>query len=313
MSKDNISNFVKKYSVLLILIGMVVILSVATNSFLTARNLLNVIRQITLYAIIGFGVTFIIITGGIDLSSGATIAVASMCMGIMTVRMGLHWTLAAILTMFVGGGCGLINGSLVAFSGIPPFVATLGMMLSLKGVALLLSDKPISGFPNDFLFIGRGSFLGVPILVYVLVLVALISHYLLKHTRYGRYIYAIGGNREAARVSGINIKKNLVSAYAYAGMLSALAGILLTSRILTAGPTSGDGYEMNAIAGVVIGGTSLSGGMGTIMGTLIGALIIGVLNNGLDLLRVNAYTQQVLRGVVIIVAIILDQLRNKKL
>jgi len=312
VNNEHVNNFIKKYSVLLILIAMIVILSVVTNNFLTARNLLNVVRQITLYAIIGFGVTFIIITGGIDLSSGATVGVASMFLGILTVNMGLHWVPAIILTILLGGVIGLINGSLVAFSGIPPFVATLGMMLSLRGVALLLSDKPISGFSQEFLFIGRGSFWGVPTLVYILVLIALISHYLLKHTLYGRYIYAIGGNREAARVSGINIKKSLVSAYSYAGMLSALAGILLSSRILTAAPTSGDGYEMNAIAGAVIGGTSLSGGIGTIMGTLIGALIIGVLNNGLDLLRVNAYMQQVLRGVVIIVAIILDQLRNKK-
>jgi inositol transport system permease protein len=186
------------------------------------------------------------------------------------------------------------------------------MMLSLQGIALMISDKPIFGYNESFLFMGKGSLLGAPFLIYIMLFVALISYYLLRHTRFGRYIYAIGGNVEAANVSGINIKRTLMTGYAYASTLAALAGVLLSSRIMTSQPTSGDGYEMDAIAGAVIGGTSLAGGVGTIWGTLVGALIIGVLNNALDLMLVNAYMQQVLKGAVIVGAVVLDTLRNRR-
>mgnify|MGYP000873551975 CR=1 FL=1 len=301
-----------KYGTVLILLVMCVTLSIVTPNFLTTRNLLNVVKQISIYVIIGFGVTKVIITGGIDLSSGSVVALSSMVMGTFAVKLGMHWVFAMLLSLLCGTLVGVFNGCVVAFFRLPPFVATLGTMLSLRGVALFISDKPISGFGNDFLFLGRGSFLGIPILVYFLLGVGIISFYLLGHTKFGRYVYAIGGNAEAARVSGIDNKKIIIATYAYASTLAALAGVLLTSRIMTASPSSGTGFEMDAIAGVVIGGTSLAGGVGTIWGTLVGALIIGVLNNGLDLMLVNAYAQQVLKGLIIIAAVIFDQIRNKR-
>ena len=310
-NKINWKGLLSNYGTILVLLLMVVAMSFISPNFLKTGNLVNIVRQITMYAIIGFGVTFIIITGGIDLSSGSLVALSSMILGSLVIKFGWPWPLAILACMAAGAVVGSINGFFVAYTKIPAFVATLGMMLSLKGVTLFVSDKPLHGFSDDFLFIGKGSWLGLPVLIYILIIVGLLSHYLLKHTKFGRYVYSIGGNADAARVSGINIEKTLVIAYAYASTLAALTGVLLSSRVMTAQPTSGTGYEMDAIAGVVIGGTSLAGGVGTIWGTIVGALIIGVLNNALDLMLVNAYMQQVLKGVVIVAAVVLDTLRHR--
>lgn len=311
-NKFDFRTFLKKYGTITILIVMCVALTIISPRFLQVRNLMNIVKQISIYAIIGCGMTMVVITSGIDLSAGAMVAVSSMAVGTFAVKMGLPMIAAIILTLVIGALIGLFNGSMVAFFDLPPFVATLGTQLALWGVALFISDKPISGFSEAFLVLGQGSIGAVPVLVIFLLIVALLSHYLLKHTKFGRYTYALGGNREAARVSGVNIKKVTLQVYAYNSTLAALAGILLTSRIMTATPISGEGFEMEAITGAVIGGTSLAGGTGTIAGTIIGTLIVGVLNNGLDLMLVDAYTQQILKGLIIIAAVIFDQMKNKR-
>jgi len=300
-----------KYGTIIILLVMCIALTIISPNFLKSRNLLNIVKQISIYLVIGFGVTFIIISGGIDLSSGALVGVASMIVGVLTIKAGMPWPIACVITLMAGAVVGALNGVLVAIFRLPPFLATLGTKLALLGAALFISDKPINGFDQSFLVLGQGSWLGIPVLVFFLVGVGLLSHYLLAHTTFGRYTYAIGGNMEAARVSGIDIQRVTILVYSYASTLAALAGILLTSRIMTASPNNGAGFEMEAITGAAIGGISMAGGIGTVWGTLIGALIAGVLNNGLDLMLVGAYAQQILKGFIIIAAVIFDQLRSK--
>lgn len=311
MKKFDFKAFMLKYGTVVVLLAMCLIMTIISPYFLKSRNILNILKQISIYVIIGFGVTFIIITGGIDLSSGALVGVTSIMVGRLVITAGLPWPLGCLITLVAGALVGAFNGFLVAFFHLPAFLATLGTKLALLGTALFISDKPINGFSEGFKYMGQGNLFGIPVLVYFMVVVGLISHYLLAHTKFGRYTYAIGGNREAARVSGINIEKVTVIVYSYASTLAALAGILLTSRIMTASPINGEGFEMEAITGAAIGGISMSGGVGTIWGTLVGALIAGVLNNGLDLMLVGAYAQQIFKGFIILAAVILDQFRAK--
>ena len=312
-SQPLLGNFIKANIRILqtvsILIGMIILLSILSPYFLQVRNLLNVVRQISLIAIIGMGVTMCIITTGIDLSSGSVLALAGVIAA--SFGQGQHSLIVAILLGLAAGAvAGFINGSISALGGIPPFIATLGMMTAARGLALIYSDgRPITGLSEAFEFIGGGYILGIPVPIYIMVLVAVISHILLKHTKFGKYVYAIGGNQQAAIVSGINVKKYLIMVYTYAGTLAALSGIILAARLSAGQPTAGVSYELDAIASAVIGGTSQAGGIGTIPGTIIGALIMGVLNNGLVLLNVSPYLQMVLKGVVIVVAVLLDKKR----
>lgn len=310
-NKLDLKQIMLKYGTIIVLLAMCLIMSIISPNFLKSRNILNILKQISIYVIIGYGVTFIIITGGIDLSSGMLVAVSSMIVGSLVIRAGMPWPIACVITLVAGAVVGAFNGFLVAFFHLPAFLATLGTKLALKGTALFISDKPINGFSDSFKFLGQGNLLGVPMLIYIMLVVAIVSHYLLAHTKFGRYTYAIGGNKEAARVSGINIEKVTIMVYSYASTLAALAGILLTSRIMTSSPINGEGFEMEAITGAAIGGISMSGGVGTIWGTLVGALIAGVLNNGLDLMLVGAYAQQIFKGFIILAAVILDQYRSK--
>lgn len=308
-----VGNFIKANSRILqtisILIGMIVLLSILSPYFLQVRNLLNVVRQISLIAIIGMGVTMCIITTGIDLSSGSVLALAGVIAA--SFAQGQHPLIVAILIgLAAGAAAGFVNGSISALGGIPPFIATLGMMTAARGLALIYSDgRPITGLSGAFEFIGGGYFLGIPVPIYIMLLVAFISHILLKHTKFGKYVYAIGGNQQAAIVSGINVKKILIMVYTYAGTLAGLSGIILAARLSAGQPTAGVSYELDAIASAIIGGTSTVGGIGTIPGTIIGALIMGVLNNGLVLLNVSPYMQMVLKGVVIVGAVLLDKKR----
>jgi inositol transport system permease protein len=312
-NRELVKKFLSRYSIYLILIGMIIIMSFMSETFLTPGNILNVIRQISLIAIVGFGATLIIITTGIDLSPGSVIAVASIAAASMAHPEQNYPLIVTIgIGLLVGALAGLVNGLMVAYAKLPAFIATLGMMTAARGFAYILSDgHPVTGFTKEFDYIGRGDFLGIPIIIYVMLVCAVISYIILRHLKIGKRIYAIGGNEQAAVVSGINVKRNLLFVYIYGGLMAAVAGILLASRLSSGQPTAGLGYEMDAITAVVIGGTSLSGGIGTIQGTLIGALIIGVLNNGMDLLHVPAYYQQVLKGAIIVGAVLLDRVRNK--
>lgn len=295
-----------------ILVVMVIALTILSPYFLQVRNLLNVVRQISLIAIIGMGVTMAIITNGIDLSSGSVLALAGVVAA--SFGQGEHALIIAILAgLAAGAAAGFINGSVAAYGQIPPFIATLGMMIGARGLALIYSDgRPITGLTDAFQYIGGGYLFGVPIPIYIMLVVAIIAHLMLKRTKFGKYVYAIGGNEQAAVVSGINVKKYLVYVYTFAGTLSGLSGIILAARLSAGQPTAGVGYELDAIAASVIGGTSFSGGIGTIPGVIIGALIMGVLNNGLVLLNVSPYMQQVVKGVIIVAAVLLDKWTNNR-
>jgi inositol transport system permease protein len=309
---DRVKHILFKSETLIILMLMVIVLSILSPTFLQVTNLLNVVRQISIIAIIAIGVTMTIITTGIDLSSGSVVALA----GVVTATYAhsdSQIVFAIIIGLLVGALTGFINGSISAIGKIPPFIATLGMYTAARGAALIFSDgRPITNLSSGFEFIGGGYLLGVPVPIYIMLVIGALSHVMLKYTKFGKHVYAIGGNMQAAFVSGINVKRILIYVYSFAGLLSGLAGIVLASRLSAGQPTAGVGYELDAIASAVIGGTSLSGGLGTITGTVMGALIIGVLNNGLDLLNVSPYWQQILKGVIIVGAVLLDKFKNKK-
>jgi len=279
---------------------------VATPHFLTVSNLLNVLEQTAINAIVAVGMTFVIISGGIDLSVGSVLAVSGIALG-SALQAGAAVPVAIALALAVGLGCGLVNGVLVTFGRLPPFIATLGMMSVARGAALMLAEgRPISGFDDGFRMLATGRVLMMPAPVIIAGLIYAVAHFVLGHTVFGRATYAIGGNEEAARLSGVHVRYHKTAIYGVAGLMSAAAAVILTARLNSAQPTAGTMYELDAIAATVIGGTSLLGGEGTIMGALIGALIMGVLRNGLNLLNVSSFFQQVVIGVVIIGAVLVD-------
>ena len=323
-TQAKLSAFIRTYGIFLILILMCAILSVLSPSFHTFGNIMNIVRQIAVVGLLAMGVTIVIITTGIDLSSGSVLALSAVVAASFAQRMdwpmrmypnipALPVIVPIIAGLAVGGLCGWINGMLVAKTKIPPFIATLGMMTAARGTALLYAQgRPISSLTESYNYIGQGVLGFIPVPILILVVVFFISRMLLKHTKFGKYTYAIGGNENAAVVSGINVDKYKVMIYTYAGILSGLAGIVLSSRISSGQPGLGVSYELDAIASAVIGGTSLNGGIGTIPGTIVGALIIGVMNNGLTLLNVQAYTQQIVKGLIIVIAVILDVRKNRR-
>ena len=315
------STFLRKYLIVAILLGMVIILSIASPAFLQPRNLLNVVRQISVVGVIAIGVTMIIITGGIDLSPGSVLALVTVIAASLAQRpdwsgakfpgLQLPLIVPILAALAVGGLCGTINGTLIAKFKIPPFIATLGMYTVARGFALIYSDRPVSGLTPSYNYIGQGEILGLPVPVIILVVIAVGVHLVLNNVRFGRYIYAIGGNEQAARISGLNIGNLKIRIYALAGLLYGVSALMLSARIGSGQPGLAVGYELDAIAAAVIGGTSLTGGIGTVWGTIVGALIIGVLNNGLDLLNVSAYWQTIVKGSIIVIAVIIDQRKNR--
>lgn len=311
--KEKAGQILSKYGMLFILIALVALMAALSPTFFTSGNLLNIVRQMSIVGIVAIGVTMIIITTGIDLSSGSVIALTSVIVASVAQVDSYPVLFAVAIGLGIGLLCGLINGSIIAKGKIAPFIVTLGMMTAARGAALLYSGgKPIGGLSESFKFIGQGSLFGIPVPIIIFAAVAVISYILLNKTKFGKYVYAIGGNEQAAIIAGVNVTKYKILIYGYAGLLSGLAGIILTSRIASGQPTAGVMYELDAIAAAVIGGTSLAGGIGTIGGTVIGALIIGVMNNGLDLLNVSSYWQQILKGAIITVAVLIDSRKNKK-
>jgi inositol transport system permease protein len=332
VNRESLNAFIRKYAIVLIFIVMFVGMTFLTDAFLHPRNLFNVVRQISVVGLIAIGVTMVIITTGIDLSSGSVLALAAVFAASLAQQPDWHDAkyrglmlpviVPIVVAMAIGILCGAINGSLIAKFKIPPFIATLGMMTVARGFALIYSNRPVSGLTDAYNFIGQGEIfkvisipgqppLGIPIPVIILAAVAIGAHILLNSTRFGRHIYAVGGNEQAALISGLNVGRIKIGVYTIAGLLSGLAGLVLSSRVGSGQPGLGVGYELDAIAAAVIGGTSLSGGVGTIWGTIIGALIIGVLNNGLDLLNVSAYWQTIVKGSIIVVAVIIDERKNR--
>ncbi|MBE2240727.1 MAG: ABC transporter permease [Caldilineaceae bacterium] len=318
---ERINAFLNKYGIVLILLAMLIAFSLLSEGFFTTRNIFNIIRQISFMGLIAIGVTMVIITGGIDLGSGSVLALCAVIATSLaqlpnsaTLKYeGLNLPIIApiIAALAVGALTGVINGSLISKFKIPPFIATLGMMTVARGFALIYSNKPLSQLTPEYNFIGQGAILGVPFPVIILIVVAVATHIMLNNTPFGRYIYALGGNEQAARISGVNIDRVKIGVYTLAGLLSGLAGLVVSSRVGSGQPGQGVGIELDAIAAAVIGGTSLAGGIGTIWGTIVGALIIGVLDNGLILLNVDQYWITIVKGAIIVVAVIIDQRKNR--
>ena len=282
------------------------ILWALTPYFLTVSNLLNVAEQTAIVAIIAVGMTFVIITAGIDLSVGSVLAFSGIVMA-SALQAGAPLIVGLAAGLGAGLACGLLNGLLITGGRLPPFIATLGMMSVARGAALMFTEgRPVSGFSESFRSLATGEVLGVPFPVIVMVAVYIAAHIVLTRTRLGRYAYAIGGNEEATLLSGVSVKTYKTAVYGLCGMLSGLAAIILTARLNSAQPIAGIMYELDAIAATVIGGTSLMGGEGNVFGTLIGALIMGVLRNGLNLLGISSFAQQIVIGSVIIVAVLFD-------
>ncbi|MBE3563976.1 MAG: ribose ABC transporter permease [Hydrogenibacillus schlegelii] len=292
------------------LLGLIVLsvaLALTTPHFLTVNNILNVLRQVSINALIALGMTFVILTGGIDLSVGSMLALSGALAAGM-IHGGVPAALAVALALFAGAAMGAANGVLVARGRLAPFIVTLATMTVYRGLTLVYTDgRPITGLGDAFGVIGRGYLFDIPLPVLWLGLGFAGSYLLLNSTVFGRHVYAVGGNEEAALHSGVATDRIKIWVYTISGLAAAAGGIILTSRLNSAQPTAGMGYELDAIAAVVLGGTSLSGGRGTLGGTLVGALIIGVLNNGLNLLNVSSFYQQVVKGVVILIAVLLDR------
>src|SRR5919202_4894773 len=303
---DFLSHYGRQLGTLSGLLGLGAVLWALTPHFLTVSNLLNVAEQAAIIAIVAVGMTFVIITGGIDLSVGSVLAFAGVVMG-SVLHADVPLPLALATALGAGLFCGLLNGLLITVGRLPPFIATLGMMSVARGTALMFTEgRPISGFTENFRWFATGEVVRVPAPVLIMIAVYAVAHFVLRRTKLGRYTYAIGGNEEAALLSGVNVRLYKTLVYGLAGLLSGLAAILLTARLNSAQPIAGMMYELDAIAATVIGGTSLLGGEGTVLGTLNGALIMEVLRNGLNLLGVSSFIQQVVIGSVIIVAVLID-------
>ncbi|PNH82593.1 ribose ABC transporter permease [Vibrio diazotrophicus] len=299
---------------LIALLFLIVVVSFLNPNFFTMDNLMNILRQTSVNAIIAVGMTLVILTGGIDLSVGSVLALCG-AFAASLIAIEVPVLIAVPTALIAGAALGAISGFVIAKGKVQAFIATLVTMTLLRGVTMVYTDgRPIStGFTDTadtFAWFGTGYMLGIPVPVWLMAIVFAAAWYLLNHTRFGRYVYASGGNESATRLSGINVDKVKIGVYAICGLLAALAGIIVTSRLSSAQPTAGMGYELDAIAAVVLGGTSLLGGRGKIMGTLIGALIIGFLNNALNLLDVSSYYQMIAKAVVILLAVLVDN-KNK--
>ncbi|MCJ1779936.1 ABC transporter permease [Mammaliicoccus sciuri] len=291
------------------LILLIVVISIMNSAFLDLSNLLNLLRQVSINGLIAFGMTFVILTGGIDLSVGSILALSSAFTAIL-ITSGLDPIVALIVGVLGGFLLGVFNGVLVTLGSMAPFIVTLATMTIFRGLTLVVTDgNPITNLGDSYMFqlFGKGYFFGIPVPAVTMIIVFIILAIILQKTTFGRHTYAIGGNEVASKISGIKVNRVKILIYGISGLMSALAGAILTSRLNSAQPTAGTSYELDAIAAVVLGGTSLTGGKGRIVGTFIGVLIIGVLNNGLNLLGVSSFYQQVVKGIVILIAVLIDR------
>lgn len=302
----------KNFSVIIILLVLSLLLSVATDNFLTQKNIFSVMRAFSYIAIIAIGQCFVIISAGVDLSVGSVFGFVGLCTAFMIQNLGFDPVLAIVLGIMVGTAVGGLNGVLITVLRIPPFIATLGMLSVARGLAYALTTGYPIRTPTEFNAIGQGYLWIIPLPVVYMGAVVIIFTFILEKTVFGRRVFAIGGNEEAAAISGINVKRIKLFVYALSGMLAGVSGIITTARLGVAQSTSGTGYELDVIAAVIIGGASLSGGKGTVLGAMLGAAIMGVLRNGLILLNVSPYWQQTVIGIVILTAIAADQLSKRE-
>lgn len=300
-----------KYGIYIAFVLIFAAISFATPKFLTPSNMMTVLRQISFNGMVALGMTFIIITGGIDLSAGALLCLAGLVSAHYSVA-GSEAELPILAAVLAGVGAatifGLLNGLIVAKGKLPAFIVTMATMTIVRGICLVFSDgRPITGLNDTYKAIGQGSLISIPTPVIIFGALIIISVILLQYSRYGRHVYAVGGNTKAAIASGIHADRIKASVYLIGGVICGIAGVALTSRLNAASPQAADGYELDAIAAAVIGGTSLSGGRGTVIGTIIGALLIGIISNGLDILNVSSYYQKIIKGCIILLAVFLDR------
>lgn len=299
-------NLITKYRTVTVLVLIVVVAALLSDAFLTVDNLLNVVRQVSIIAIVAAGMTFVILTGGIDLSVGSILALSGAISASVLVKSNSVF-IAILAALMVGIIFGLINGLFITKGGIPAFIVTLATMVLVRGCVLVFTNgSPIVVKSAAYKFIGKGYLLGLPFPIVILIIIFALSFIILKYTKFGRSVYSVGGNREASRLSGINVQKSELFVYTISGLLAGLTGLILTSRLGSAQPTAGSGYELDAIAAVILGGTSLSGGQGAIIPTVIGALILGVLDNVLTLMNVNPFAANIVKGIVILLAVLAD-------
>lgn len=300
---------VQDVGLIIVLVVLVVTFSVLSPNFLDLSNIYNITRQIATLGICAVGFTFILITGGIDLSIGYQISVNVVVCGMLMANYDLPWYLAIVAVLLLGTLMGLVNGAIITLTGVSPLIITLAMMTVLNGVSYLLSGGlPIFGFPSEFSFIGQGTVFSVPVALLILVAICAVGFFILNRTYLGKYFYAIGNNREAARLSGINTPRVLILVYALSGFFTAIGSVVLLSRLSSAQSATGSGFEFMVITACVLGGVSVMGGRGTLFGALLGVAIIGVLNNGLVLLNVNEYVQLVITGSILAIAVSYDAL-----
>ena len=307
----DLKEFLIKYKSLVGLLVLITIVTILSPSFLSTKNIFNILRQTSVNGIIATGMTFVILTGGIDLSVGSILAISgAVCASLLA--SGQNIIIAVLAALIIGAMVGFLNGFIITKGKLQPFIATLATMTILRGLTLVYTDgKPITLGSGDLAIkfgqIGGGKIFGIPTPALIMILVFAICTFVLKNTQMGRYTYALGSNEEATKLSWLNTDKIKIAVYTISGILASVAGIIITSRLFSAQPTAGDGYELDAIAAVVLGGTSLTGGKGKITGTIIGALIIGVLSNALNILDVSSYYQMMVKGAVILVAVLLDR------
>ncbi|RUT31808.1 ribose ABC transporter permease [Paenibacillus zeisoli] len=295
---------------LIILILLCAIMAMFAPYFTEVHNILNILKQSSITAILAAGMTVVILTGGIDLSVGSTLALSGV-ISVMLTNAGIPPVLAMLTGAAVGYIAGFINGYFTAVTKLPAFVVTLGSMTYLRGIAFVISGGlPLVLTNKFFIFFGAGSMLGVPTPIYIMAVVYVIMFFVLKYTMFGRHLYAIGGNEEAARLTGIKVERTLINVYSISGLMAGIAGVVMAGRVISGQPNAGISFELDAIAAVILGGTSFVGGVGKIQGTIIGVLIMAVLSNGLTLLDVDFYWQMIVKGIVIVIAVLLDKFRN---
>ncbi len=305
--KLDIKRMIRDYGLVIALVIICAGLTFMSDSFLSVNNLLNVLRQISINGLLAIGVTFVILAGGIDLSVGSILAFSGVVSASLAAG-GQPPYVAVIAGIVVGALLGAMNGFVISKAKVSPFIVTLGMMSVARGLTLVYSDgRPIPGLSAGFKFIGGGKILGIPVPVIILLAMLAIFYVILYKTNVGRHIYAVGGNENASRLSGLNINRIKIIVYSISGLMAGLAGVVLTSRVTSGLPQAGLSYELDAIAAVVIGGTSLAGGRGSLFGTFLGVLLIGVINNGLDLMNVSSYYQLIVKGSLIVLAVMLDK------
>jgi ribose transport system permease protein len=295
-----------KYRTITVLALILIIASFLSDSFLTVSNIFNVIRQVSVITIIAAGMTFVILTGGIDLSVGSIVALSGVSSAYVLMSTK-SVVLAVLAALVIGAIIGLFNGFIITKGNLPPFIATLSIMIFIKGCVLVFTNgSPIAARVKPYNFFGKGYLLGIPVPILILIIVFMVGYGILKYTAFGRSVYSIGGNREATRLSGINVERSETLVYVISGLVAGIAGLVLTARLGSAQPTAGAGYELDAIAAVILGGTSLSGGQGAIIPTIFGALILGVLDNILVLVDVNPFASDMVKGAVILLAVLAD-------